>query len=176
MALITLAAETIENWRLAGDFELRVYSQQTWITEAGETVPGTEENPEVAYFRVACSYNQTAKVLTIPAITLPSTTDSRNNRRARYSIAGIYDASDCLVFAVLRDFRVFHDFINSIAWGDLRIQNEAKFIPRAEETYYNINQIHSLIRRMILQLCVEYLLDEDGTDLMDDDGAFLLDR
>lgn len=145
MALVTIEANTIEDWRLAGAFELRVYSAQTWITEAGEIIPGTEIGGDLAYKRVACTYNGTTKVLSIPSIVLPATTDSQNNRASRYSVAGIYDAAGEKVFDLMSDFRVYHDWQPSISWGILRINNEARVIPNVEEYYYNVKQIHELL-------------------------------
>jgi hypothetical protein len=88
MASITIASVAVPNWQRDSDVELRIYARSSFIAADGTLVaeghPDFDEAVAGNWFvRAACSLS--SSVLTIPSITLISTTDSQDNPAAEYS-------------------------------------------------------------------------------------------
>lgn len=137
MAQITITTTTINIWQGVGDsIALFVLVNAPFTSSDGGMYPATVERhlpyagrpaSGTCYFSVACEVGGGGSTLTIPAITLPSTTDSPDNPATSYS-ALLWDTA---AGAPLQQFGTFsrwtlqpsYDGSTNITWADV-FQNQ----------------------------------------------------
>jgi hypothetical protein len=88
MASITIASVALPNWQRDSDVQLRVYARSSFIASDGTLVvqgcPDFDEAIAGNWF-VSAVCTLSGSTLTIPSITLISTTDSQDNPAAELS-------------------------------------------------------------------------------------------
>lgn len=144
MSAITISSYLLENWQDSTVATLRIYCDSGFTTSDGTYIPKGSPSDSVAYQTLSCTYDSSAKTLTIPSFTLDSTVDGLDITSARYS-AFFFDTSGTLV----RPFEGYTQIAvpatpTTNTWVSLRIYNQGS--PQApDETYYTRTQVNSLI-------------------------------
>lgn len=131
MASITIASTTVNNWQgpTAG-VVLNVYVNSSFAAASGnlypQSVPSNPASLGTFYLSVPCTVS--GNVLTIPTLTLDSTTDSTDNSSARYSAVFF----DTLSQKAIQTFGQFGNFLvpatpTSTSWPTLAVAQLAGF-------------------------------------------------
>ncbi len=160
MSTITIAGISIGDWHLTqtagtGVVQLRIYATQSFLTSAGTIVPGGSPTGGALYQTIPCDVagpdangNYT---LTIPSITIDSTTDSPDpvSTSARY-VTWFFAGKRLLAPAVLGgptgSFRILPVYSTIPAtWADIWLDNTQGAIQSYDLTTYTKEQINYLI-------------------------------
>lgn len=109
--------------------ELRIFAASQFITSDGKLVPASP----LVYKSYTCTI--AAGIVTIPVVTLDSTTDSTTNPNARYSLAALYETGSATPVAVVLDnFSVSHAYATT-TWQTLTNQRNGGTTRRTDGVY-----------------------------------------
>lgn len=160
MSQITIAGITIPAWHLTqtagtGVVQLRIYATQSFLTSDGTIVPGGSPTGGALYQQIPCDVAGPDAdgnyALTIPSITIDSTTDSPDpvSTSARY-VTWFFVGKRLLAPAVLGgptgSFRILPVYSTIPAtWADIWLDNTQGAIQSYDLTTYTKEQINYLI-------------------------------
>ena len=128
MATISIASDTIPNWQLGSDVQLRIYPLKSFEAADGtlevQGSPNADQSQSANfYISVSCSLSGTA--LTISACSLESTTDAQDNPSATYG-AWFYttEGEQLGAFGIFKSFLLPATPANT-TWGAIEIAQGA---------------------------------------------------
>lgn len=127
MATITINAIDVPNWQRADDIELRIYTLDPMVLENGAVLNGIGQVDENAsrndnhYKAFACTVDTGTKVLHVPSVTVPTTTDAISGAGGRlgaylFTQAGVYLSR----FGTFGSFQVPDNLDSPTTWGALQ--------------------------------------------------------
>lgn len=143
--LITVPEEVVPNWVDGPNGKLRVTLTRTITTGTGES---RIKSTRTSFYRdVDCVVDENANTITIPEITLDSTTDS-SDAEAEY-VCFLYDGSTKIT--MFAKVKVPHFSGDTISWGQLRNYNSTS-PPFTTNNVYTKTQTDIAIQEAIDQI------------------------
>ncbi|GEM_PF-5690960 len=141
-ATVTISSTTIENIQYGGSTcTLKIWANSNFFTSGGLAVLGGAVGSDNVYKSVACTISGTT--LTIPSLTIDSTTDSIDKPTAVYT-AVFYDSTGRRRDVYLSNFRVSHSLAPTTTWGAIRLNNVSS-VTELPTTYYTAAQVDALL-------------------------------
>jgi hypothetical protein len=120
MAFITISSTNISGWQgNSSNVQLRIYTNAGFTSISGNSYPATVTTNPASLGTFYQTYNCTANgtVLTVPAVSLDSTTDSVNNPSATFS-AVFFDLGSGKEIQAFGEF-VLYPTPTSTTWGNI---------------------------------------------------------
>lgn len=146
---ITIPARTVENVQYGGsNAVLRIYCNRNFFTSDNKPVIKGLVGSKNIYKSVSCSISGTT--LTIPQITIDSTTDGIDLQNAKFT-AVFYDSSGVKRDLFLTKFAVPHDMGSTLTWAQIKTFNNSG-TPSPASSYYTAAQINNLFLKQSISV------------------------
>jgi hypothetical protein len=158
---VTITSTSVSNWTWGGSTcTLKVFASETFRTSSSTTVLAGSPTTGAGAQSFSCTVNGT--VITIPAITIDSTTDGTPNS-VHYQ-AWIYDSRGVRRQPLIQDFVLPLSMAPSTTWTGIDVYNRGrvgKYVPN----YLDRDQIVALINSSIVSVTQHSLSSDYGNSL-----------